>query len=212
MGVSKGRGAAKRHPSRRALCALLRRGQWSRTAPTKQSNTNPPAGSSPRGRPRSTAAISDLTNAAKSDGVLAIGSAPSPARRFFVSGVGEQLLRLGVHARDDRRRRAGRREHAEPVQHLVALDAGLRHRRHVGQRRRALRATSRRARAACRLSTCGLADATFDTIDATCPPSRSGHRRADALVRHVHDVDAGLGLQQLHRQMQIAADAGRARS
>ena len=36
------------------------------------------------------------------------------------------------------------------------------------------------------------------------------HRGADALVGHMRDLDAGADLEQLHRQMEIAADSGRA--
>ena len=82
--------------------------------------------------------ISARTKAAKSAGLLAIGSAPSPASTPVGLGIGEHRGGLGVQAVDDRLRRAGGREQAEPVQHLVVLDAGLRHGRHVRQRRRAL--------------------------------------------------------------------------
>ena len=53
-------------------------------------------------------------------------------------GIGEHRRGLSLQPIDDRLRRPGRREQAEPVQHLVVLDAGLRHRRHIRQRRRAL--------------------------------------------------------------------------
>ena len=89
-----------------------------------------------------------LSNSA---GVVGAGSAPSAASRSLTSGEASACHDLLVEPLDDRGRRAGRRQHADPEIVGAALEARLLGGRHVGQHRGALGAADgQRHHAACR--------------------------------------------------------------
>ena len=138
--------------------------------------------------------------------------------RLRFGGVsGELFLEvLRAHDRDHRRvelvddllRRVGRRQQAEPADQLVAGQPAFRHRRHVGEELRALRAGRRQ-----RLELAGLDEGLHrgrrreHHVDA--PAQKIGHRRAGAFVGHVQHLDMSVLLEQRAGEMRGGADARR---
>ena len=117
---------------------------------------------------------------------------------------------LLVQAIEHRRRRAGRRQDAPPVAHLVARHAGLGDRRHLRHRGDALRAADAErlqlARAHVRHHLHQAAE-----VELHLAGDGIGQRRAAALVLHDHEVGLRLQAEQLGRHVLEAADAGRGR-
>ena len=123
--------------------------------------------------------------------------------------VGEDLVRDAVHARHDRGRRALGREQREPGRRQQARLAELGGRRHVGQRRRALR---RHHRDRAHLAALHLAGDAGDQLEHELDVAgdQVGRRGARRVVGHVDHLRAGLAHEELARQVHRAADAGRA--
>ena len=96
-------------------------------------------------------AVSSRRNSANCAGVLVIGSVPMVASFSFVSAAATILAKAWLRRAMIGWRRAGRREHAVPQHGFEFGVARLHGSRHVGQRRRALRAPESPARAACRI-------------------------------------------------------------
>ena len=114
-----------------------------------------------------------------------------------------------VELRDHGGRRLRRRERAVPRVDDVVGHALLGDRRHVRRRDAALGARHGDRLAACPAFTCCHAAGIDTNSSCTWPPMRVGHRRTAALVRDVHDVDAGLELEQLAGDVARRADADR---
>src|SRR5829696_5448450 len=133
------------------------------------------------------------------------GALPCPVVAHL--GSAQHLADLGVELVDDRLRRAGRRHEAEPDRRLVAGDAGLGDRRHVGQDARA-----RQPGDAERPHLPGLdvrrhrGDGVDHHLHMAADDAVA--RLAAAAVRHVDDVGAAHRFEQLAGHMVGRAGAG----
>ena len=154
-------------------------------------------------------ASSRSMSAAYSSGLDGSGSPPSAAMRARDLGEVDELAQFRVEPRDDRLRRAGRRQQPVVQHRLEARQARLDEGRHVGKQARARRPGSRDGAQvpACRLPIAGASTLKRDRHMAA--EQIVGERRR-ALVGDDGDVDAGHRLEQLAGE--IAAGAGRRRA
>ena len=150
--------------------------------------------------------ISLRTKRSNSCGPVPIGTRPSSASRSRILGRGQRgqrrvRQRVGLVARQ-----ACRSEQAVPGAVGEAREH-LGHRRHLRERRQALRAgDGQRLELAALDQLLRRGDAGKRQVDLA--GHHVGQRRAGALVRHAHDVQARLALEHLAGQVVGAADAG----
>ena len=145
--------------------------------------------------------------ASKAAGCIGNGSPPSLASFSFTSGSRKSLHGFGVELVDDRLRRRGRREHADPEIVFGVGEAGLHGGRHVRQRRRAGRAADREHR-----QFPGRDQAARGRQRNEIEIAVAGHDRGEpfrpALVGNVLDVDPGRQPEPFAVEMGGAAGAG----
>ena len=153
-------------------------------------------------------AASRLTNAAYAEGVASSASTPRSCRRFFISAVRWMAATSALSLSTTAARHAGRPEQAEPGRDLVARQAALGHRRHLGQQLAAPGAGHRQ-----RLEPAGLHVRQRRRLQIEhqrhVAGQHIGQRRCAALVRHMQQLDAGIAGEQLAGEMVRRAEAGR---
>ena len=124
-------------------------------------------------------------------------------------GLFQDFVHRAVELGDDGVRRAGRRDIGDPERHVVILDAGLHHGRHVRQRRDALGAGRRqRPQLAVADVLQRRADGGELHVEAAGDDVDRGLRRA--LVGNVGQLDAGVAGEQRGGEMREARKARRA--
>ncbi len=127
---------------------------------------------------------------------------------FVERRIGEDFHDPFVQPGDHGPRRVRRREQPVPGRGLVAGHARLRDRRQLGQSVRALCARDRDRRELPRLYVRHRRRHRRE-VELDLSRQHVHHRRACALVRHVHDVGAREDAEQLAREMRRAAHARR---
>ncbi len=151
--------------------------------------------------------------AARSHRARDVAARPAPRRpacqEFAHLRILQQCVAIGVQFRNRGGGGARGGEHAVPGLDLQLRQSLLAHRRHLGKGCRALGAHHRQhaqpaglhvRRRRLQRRDAGLHVAADQVVQ----------HAAQALVRHVHEIDAGLDLDQLHREMLHAAVARRA--
>ena len=114
-----------------------------------------------------------------------------------------------MDAIDDLARPTGRQPEAKPVDQVVAGEARLLHRGHIGQSFPALGAGQGEHLYLARLRLL-RGDLRADEEELDAAGEHIGHHLGHALVLHADDIDAGHRLHQLRRNVARRADAGRA--
>ena len=152
-------------------------------------------------------ATSPSMKARRSSGVPPAGCMSSVSSCCFAGVAGKVGVDERVELHDDVARRAGRRHHAVGGDRLEAGEAGLAHRRNVGQFLRALRRGDGDAAQRAVLQRAHHPRREVDA-EVDLAGDEVGARAGGAAVGHVVHLGAGLLLQQLHGQMRLRADAG----
>ena len=145
-------------------------------------------------------AVSAAMCFAKSSGVPPAAFAPCFGELLLRLRRREPLRDLRVELRDDRRRRAGRREDAEPRRRLEARKTGFRNRRHVRQRGRT---RERRDGERAHLARLDLRQRRRQVVEHQLhlPAKEILQGRSAALVRDVGHLHAGHHLEELAGQV-----------
>ena len=151
-------------------------------------------------------ARSALITVVKSAGVPPSGALLKPLQRGFQFRRLQPIIDRRVELFDDRLRRMRRRQQPGPAGRDEIRKSALDHGRHVGQLRDALwRGDGKRAQPAGldeRQQHAGAFEGHLHVAG-----DHVGDRRSAALVRHMHDVDAGPRLEHFADQMRQYADA-----